>query len=283
MKNKHFQHLLLLQFAILCTSTSGALGRYVELAPPLSIWWRSAFAVLFLGLFCWWRDFSFRFENRKQAGIIFVTGLLMAAHWITYFYALRLSNVAVGMLTLMTYPAITAVLEPLLLKTKRDPLLLVLAGVSLLGIFFLVPSFDLSDNITQGALMGVLSALSYSLRNIICKTQVANFNPFTLMFYQAAITIIICLPVLFIYPLEEVPQYIAPLLMLGLVTTAIGHSLFVSSFRHFSVSTASIMSSVQPVYGIIIAMLFLHEFPDARSIIGGVLILVTVIIASREA
>ena len=283
MKNTHVRHLLLLQFAMLCTSTSGALGRYIELAPPLTIWWRSLLALTFLGAFCWWRAFSFRFENRRQAAIIFSTGVLMAVHWITYFYALQLSNVAIGMLTLMTYPAMTTVLEPILLKTKRDPLQLVLAAIVLVGIFFLVPSFDLGDNITQGALMGLLSALAYSLRNIICKTQVSDFNPFTLMFYQAAVTVVICLPVLFVYSSQDVPQYIAPLLMLGLVTTAIGHSLFVSSFRHFSVSTASIMSSVQPIYGILIAMLFLHEFPDARSIIGGALILLTVIIASRKA
>ena len=44
-----------------------------------------------------------------------------------------------------------------------------------------------------------------------------------------------------------------------MVTTAIGHTLMVTSLKHFSVTTASIISSLQPVYGIIMAFLFLSE------------------------
>lgn len=282
MKNKHLQYILILQLAMLCTSTSGALGRYIMLPPALTIWWRALFAMGFLGAFCWWRGLNFQFQNRRQASIILSTGVLMAIHWVSYFYALQLSNVAIGMLSLMTYPVITTLLEPLLLKTKYEPIQMLLGGIVLAGIFLLVPSFDLGNNITQGVLMGILSALAYAVRNIICKTQVTDFNSFVLMFYQAAVTVAITLPVLFIYSSAEVPQYMGQLLLLGLVTTAIGHSLFVSSFRHFSVSTASIMSSMQPIYGILIAMVFLHEFPAWRSVIGGLLILLTVVIASRK-
>lgn len=282
MKNSHFRHLLELQLGLFCISTSGALGRYIELPPPLTIWWRALAALCFLGIYCWWKGFSFRFDTTKQARSIFIAGVLMAAHWISYFYALQLSNVAVGMLSLMTFPVMTTLLEPLLLKTKFEPIQLLLGTIVLIGIFFLVPSFSLDNSITQGALMGLLSAFVYSLRNILLKTQVSNFNSFTLVFYQMLVMVIVVSPVLFVYSSEGVARYAGQLLFLGLVTTTVGHSLFINSFRHFSVSTASIMSSMQPIYGILIAMLFLYEFPDARSIIGGALILVTVIIASSR-
>ena len=100
------------------------------------------------------------------------------------------------------------------------------------------------------------------------------------MFYQLGVIMVLLLPVLFLYPAETVTPQIPYLLFLGLVTTAIGHTLFINSFKHFSVSTASIMASIQPIYGIIVAMIFLHEIPSGRSIIGGVLILLTVIIES---
>ncbi len=282
MKNSHIRHLLELQLGLFCISTSGALGRYIELAPPLTIWWRALCALFFLGAYCWWKGFSFRFDNAKQARSIFIAGILMAAHWISYFYALQLSNVAVGMLSLMTFPAMTTLLEPILLKTKFEPIQLLLGVIVLIGIFFLVPSFSLDNTVTQGALMGLLSAFVYSVRNILLKTQVSDFNSFTLVFYQMLVTVVLVSPVLFIYSSEGVANYAWQLLFLGLVTTTIGHSLFLNSFRHFSVSTASIMGSMQPIYGIMIAMFFLHEFPNGRSIIGGVLILITVIIASRR-
>ena len=42
----------------------------------------------------------------------------MGAHWVTYFYALKLSNVALGVLSLYTFPIFTAILEPVFLKIK---------------------------------------------------------------------------------------------------------------------------------------------------------------------
>ncbi|MEM8523875.1 MAG: EamA family transporter [Bacteroidota bacterium] len=283
MKNRHLLHLLELQFAMLCISTSGALGKYVTLPPPLTIWWRALFALLFLGIFCWWKGYSFRFGNSKNTRTILFTGVLMAAHWVTYFYALQLSNVAIGMLSIFTYPVMTALLEPILLKTKFQASQLLLAGIVLVGIFFLVPELDLSNNITQGVLMGLLSALVYSIRNIILKTKVADFNGSIIMFYQMVVTLVLLAPVLLLYSSVEVPRFLGQIVILGLVTTAIGHTLFLQSFKHFSVSTASIMSSIQPIYGILLGMIFLKEFPNGQSLIGGTLILLTVVIESRRA
>jgi len=283
MKNRHLFHLLELQFAMLCISTSGALGRYITLPPALTIWWRALFALLFLGAFCWWKGYSFRLGNIKSARTILFTGVLMAAHWVTYFYALQLSNVAIGMLSIFTYPVMTALLEPIMLRTKFQGIQLFLAAMVLIGIFFLVPELDLDNSITQGVLMGLFSALVYSIRNIILKTKVADFNGSIIMFYQMVVSVVLLAPVLFLYSSSQMPQFVGQIVILGLVTTAIGHTLFLNSFKHFSVSTASIMSSVQPIYGILLGMLFLKEFPNWQSIIGGILILLTVIIESRRA
>lgn len=282
MKNRHLFNLLELQLAMLCISTSGALGRYITLPPALTIWWRALFALLFLGVFCWWKGYSFRFGNTKNARVILFTGVLLAAHWVTYFYALRLSNVAIGMLSIFTYPVMTALLEPIILKTKFQGVQLLLAGMVLVGIFFLVPELNLDNSITQGVLMGLLSAFVYSIRNILLKTKVADFNGSVIMFYQMVVSIVLLAPVLFLYSSIEVPQFLGQIVILGLVTTAIGHTLFLNSFKHFSVSTASIMSSIQPIYGILLGMIFLKEFPNWQSLIGGALILLTVVIESRR-
>ena len=70
------------------------------------------------------------------------------------------------------------------------------------------------------------------------------------------------------------------LVLLALLTTAIGHSLMVHSLQFFSASTASIISSVQPIFGIILAFFLLKETPSIHTFIGGGLILATVIIES---
>jgi drug/metabolite transporter (DMT)-like permease len=65
---------------------------------------------------------------------------------------------------------------------------------------------------------------------------------------------------------------------LALVTTAIGHSMFVHSLKYFTSSTATIMTSALPVYGIIIAYIFFSQIPNKYLFICGLLIISTVII-----
>lgn len=278
--SSHFKHLLLINLSMLCISTSGALGRYIELPPPLTIWYRALFALLFLGLFCWWKKYSFRFDMKKEGWTIFLSGFFMAMHWVTYFYALRWGNVAIGMLSLFTFPVMTTLLEPIFFKTKLQKFHLFLGGMILLGIYFLAPSLEFNDGKTQGLLIGLFSALCYSLRNLIVKTKVDRFNGSMLMFYQMAITLVLLFPVLFIYSDGTITHELPYLIFLGLITTAIGHSLFLNGLKHFTVSTASIMSSVQPIFGILIAVIFLNEIPNWNSVIGGALILATVIMES---
>ena len=98
------------------------------------------------------------------------------------------------------------------------------------------------------------------------------------MIYQLSVIIILLIPTFWLYPGVDIISQWPYLLILGLVTTAIGHTLFLNSFSHFSISTASIMSSIQPLFGILLGSIFLYEIPNIKSIFGGILILMTVLI-----
>ena len=282
MKNQQLQHIMLLNFSMLCLCTSGSLGRYISLPPPLTIWYRAFLAFLFVGIFCYWKGYSFQFDVKKYGKVVFLSGLFMTINFVCYFYALQWSNVAIGMLALFTFPIMTTFLEPLFLKTPFQKIHILLGAMVLLGIYFLAPSFDFQNNMTQGLLIGLVSALAWAIRNLLLKSNIAAFNSSILMFYQLGTAMLLLLPMLWIYQEAAVIPQLPYLLFLGLVTTAIGHTLFINSFNHFSVSTASIMASTQPIYGIIVAMIFLGEIPSGRSLIGGALILLTVVIESMR-
>lgn len=268
-----------LNLAILFISTSGALGRYIDLPIPITIGLRSLLGGLVLYLFCRWKKISFFVEGPDRKTIFF-GGLLLGLHWITYFYALRLSNVAIGMLSLFTYPAITAILEPIFLKTKILKIHLLLSVLVLVGIYFLVPDFDIKNDDFKAVGFGVFSALCYATRNIIMKTKINSYNGSLLMTYQLVIITIVLSPFAFFLDTSSVINYLPATVLLALLTTAIGHTLFLHSLKHFSTVTASIVSCSQPVYGIIIGMIFLQEYPKVTTIIGGGIIIFTVIIES---
>ena len=280
MKNEHPIRLLELSLATLFISTSGALGRFIDMPTPVTIWWRCSLGLLFLILFSKLLKISLIPKSRRGLPAIGLSAIFLGAHWITYFYSLKLSNVAIGMLSLYTFPVITALLEPLFIKTKLEFTHIVLGILILAGIYILSPDFDLENTQVKGILWGVSSAVCYALRILILKDHAKNYHGTTLMIYQLIVLSIILLPVMFTMETANITTQYPYVILLALLTTAIGHSLFVHSLKYFSASSASIISSLLPIYGIIIAYFFLGEIPTLNTILGGSLIMFTVIIES---
>ncbi|MCK5677541.1 MAG: DMT family transporter, partial [Flavobacteriaceae bacterium] len=137
MENKYSKHLFELFLATLFISTSGALGKFIEMPPPVVIWWRSVLGALFLFIYCKYKKIDLNLKSKKDIFTFILGGVFLGVHWVTYFYALKLSNVALGMLSLYTFPVITALLEPFFIKTKLNPIHIILGLLVLLGIYIL--------------------------------------------------------------------------------------------------------------------------------------------------
>lgn len=278
MENSHIKNLSGLLLATLFISTSGVLGKYIAMPTEVIVWFRAALAMVFLYVFCKYKKIDLRIKSSKDYFPFLISGVFMALHWVTYFYALKLSNVALGVLSLYTFPVITALLEPLFLKTKFNPIYILLGLMVLAGLYILVPEFNLESSQVKGILFGVFSALCYAIRILILKQHVGKYNGTMLMFYQTVIITILLLPTLFFMDLSGVKSQFPYLLLLALLTTAIGHSLMLHSLKFFSATTTTIISSIQPIFGIILAFIFLSEIPTINTFWGGSLILLTVVI-----
>ncbi len=279
-KNLQFSKILELNLAVLLISTSGVLGRYITLNPFVTIFYRTLLAAIIFYVFCRIRKLDLRIANKRDAIKIVLSGLLMTGHWVAYFFALQYSNVAIGILSLFTYPVVTAFLEPLLLKTKFSKSHLALGFLVLFGVYFLVPEISFQNNYTIAVLLGILSGLFYALRNILMKQEIEKYNGSVLMMYQIIVVAVVLSPVIFFSNFNDALAQWAPLLTLAIVTTCIGHTLFLVSLRNFSTTAASIMSSAQPLYAIVLGIIFLSEYPSLKTIIGGTLIISAVVIES---
>jgi drug/metabolite transporter (DMT)-like permease len=276
-KSSFVTGIIQLNLAILFISTSGVLGRYIQTPAPITIGLRAFLAGLALLAFCLWRGVDLKID-RPDIKKLVISGVLLGAHWVMYFYSLRLSNVAIGMLSLFTFPIITAILEPIFLKTKALKVHILLALLILVGVFLLVPEFSFDNSYTQAVIIGVFSAFCYSIRNILMKTMVVRYNGTSLMTYQLFIVTIFLSPLFLVLDTSEIITYLPETALLALLATAIGHTLFLYSFNHFSTISASIISCLQPIYGIIMGIIFLSEIPSASTILGGAIIITTVII-----
>ena len=278
MKNQHLKNLLQLSFATIFISTAGVLGKYIDMPTTVIIWWRASLALMVLFLYCRYKKINLKFYSNQDHLTSILSALFLGAHWITYFYAIKLSNVSLGMLSLFTFPTITTLLEPLLTSAKFEKSHLLLGVMVLLGIYILVPEFNIDNDDVKGIAMGVFSAFLFSLRNIILKINAAKYDGTMLMMHQLLVVTIALSPCLYFMDTSNIKTQYPYIIMLALISTAFGHSLFVKSLKHFSASTASIIVSMQPIYGIIIAYFLLSEQPTINTFFGGALIISTVII-----
>ena len=184
------------------------------------------------------------------------------------------------MLSLFTFPVITAILEPYFQKTALDPVHIFLGLLVLLGIFIMSPELNYESDYFKGIVLGILSATCYALRTLVLKRHVGSYNGTVLMVYQVGILSVILIPSIIFTDWMVVRAQYPYILLIALLTTAIGHTMFIQSLNYFKVSTASIIASAQPLFGIILALLFLNEIPKLNTIIGGGLIILTVLIES---
>ncbi|HOY15102.1 MAG TPA: DMT family transporter [Saprospiraceae bacterium] len=274
-KTFQWKHVLLLNTATMLIGTSAVIARYMNIAPKLGIFGRSSIAFITLTLFilALKSDFSF---NRKDLFILIGSGCLMAIHWVLYFFSLEQTSVAIGVITIFTYPIWTVLLEPILLKTKFDPINLILAFAILFGVYLLVPPQP-SSKMLLGILSGIVSAVAYSIRNIYSKKILSQYNGYKILWFQAMVVVILLLPFIDKHEYPIMFDNGTMLLILGVLTTAVGHGFMVTSLKYFSVGQAGILASLQPLYSILLGMIVLGEFPAGNIIIGGLIILSVVL------
>ncbi|WP_226789266.1 EamA family transporter, partial [Polaribacter reichenbachii] len=104
MQNTHAKNLSILLLGTLFVSTSGVLGRYIAMPAEAIILCRAFIASILMFVFCKYKKVDFKIKTTKDKISFLIGGFLMGAHWVTYFYALKLSNVALGMLSIYTFP-----------------------------------------------------------------------------------------------------------------------------------------------------------------------------------
>ena len=210
-------------------------------------------------------------------------GVLMCLHWVTFFHAMQVSTVAVGMIALYTYPIITVFLEPLWQGQRPHRADLVCGLVVLAGVYLLVPEFSLKSSAALGMFWGAVSAAVFALRNVLQRHYLGQYRGDTAMLYQALVAAIFCLPFLQHDPRSLSLPVWSQLGLLALFCTAVPHSMFAGALRELKAKTAGLISCLMPVYGVVLAWVVLGEAPAPATVCGGLIIVAAAAYESARA
>ncbi len=259
--------------AVVLFGIAGLFGKWIVLSPSIIVLGRVFFASITLALILLVSKQTILFPKKSTYFLLVSLGLLLAVHWTVFFQSIQISTVAVGLLSYSSFPVFTAFLEPLFFKEKIQIKNLFYAGVCVLGIFLIIPKFDLNDAIFQGVLWGIAAGLTFSLLTIFNRKLSKKYSSLVIAFYQDFFATLFLLPFFFILRPTLDLKNILLLCILGIFCTAGSHTLFIKGMKYIRAQTAAIISSLEPVYGIVIAFFFLHEIPTFRTVLGGMIIL----------
>ena len=272
--------LIKLHIAVLLFGFSSLFGKLIPVSPVVIVFGRTLFASIALYLTLLSLRKSIKINSKGNAMLIFSGGILFAVHWFTFFKSVQVSNVAIAVLTFSTYPVFVTFLEPYFYKERIRLFDIVIALVTLGGVLLVVPKFDWSNSYAQGAFWGILSGISGAFLSLACKVLIEKHSSMVISFYQYLTCALVTLPfVVYVKP-EITAVSLMLLILLGTVFTAVSGTLFVSSLKNIKVQLSSIITALEPVYAIILAVFLLSEFPPVRTILGGVIILSAVTFAT---
>ena len=275
--------LLEIHGAVVLFGLAGLFGKWLALSPLIIVLGRVVFAAIVLGLILLLTRRPFGISRPGDRLLFLGLGMLLAVHWSVFFLSVQVSTVAVGLLSYSSFPVFTAFLEPAFFRKRLDLFNVLFAGICLLGVFLIVPRFVWSDAVFRGVLYGLAAGLTFAVLSIINRMLTARHDSVKIAFWQDSIAALALLPFLFILRPALTGKDLGLLLFLGIICTAGAHTLFIEAMRRQTAQTASIISSLEPVYGIALAYLFLREIPAPRTLLGGAVILAAVIVISLRA
>ncbi len=202
--------------------------------------------------------------SHKNTGFLLSIGVLLALHWVAWYGSIKYSNASVAVSCIASVSLFVALLEPLILRTAFNRSYIVLGIMVIPGILLINQSIQIGHKF--GFFLGILSALFAALFTILNKKYTESIPPNTITFIQMIggwIFLCACLPFYLHYRPGEfhIPNLkdFLLLLLLAVACTAIPYNLFLRALKESNAFTTSLINNLEPVYGIILAAIFLQE------------------------
>lgn len=240
------------------------LGELIDMSAFMIVWWRVLLASLSLLPLIKYGQ-SLRTVNNKVLVIYAGIGVVVALHWLCFYGAIKYANASIALITMATLSFFTAILEPILLKTKLKWIDIGFGLLMIPAMKLIVDHLDFT--MMTGFWLGLAAALLMALFTIFNKRMVDSSTPeiMTCIEMMAAWVFLSI-----VFPLRKMeaswegkfwPEGMdwVYLLILVLICTTLTYVWMLKVLKHVSAYTANLVFNMEPVYGILLAIVLLQE------------------------
>lgn len=295
MPDVKFKHNLHLHLIVFIWGFTAILGKLISLDALPLVWWRMSLAVVFIFGYIYYRKTSFQLA-RKDIILLLVSGLIIALHWITFFKAIKVSNISITLACLSTGAFFTSILEPIFYKRKMIWYEIVFGLIVLIGLYFVIESTEpnfiqksMNSNVSgtmQGVLLALTSAFLSASFSIINGKFAQRIDATIVSFYEL-LGGVLFLSVFLMFTKQFSAAFfnitLSDFMWLGILASVCTAYAFIASvnvMKYISPYTVMLTINLEPVYGIALAVLIFekNEQMSFSFYIGATIILITVIL-----
>lgn len=261
---------------------TAVLGALISISSDALVWYRMLFAGLYLLLFIVFKKKSFAVPTKELFKLLFV-GLLIALHWVFFFEAIHISNVSITLAVFSLGAFLASLLEPLFYGRKVLWYevffgLLIIAG---LGIILKV-----EINYFEGMMYALISIILGVLFTLMNGKLIEKHESSVITFYEFLAGVVF-ISIYFLFENKFTVNFFILtandwilLFILSSICTAYAFTASVKVMQKLSPYTVMLTTSLEPVYGIILAYLILGEKEKMsfEFYLGALLIVITVVL-----
>jgi drug/metabolite transporter (DMT)-like permease len=281
--------LLILILGIAAVSTASIFIRFAQsgVSPTAIAAWRLTFASLMLAPFaihqC--RDEWFSL-SRKEWGLAILSGVMLAVHFYTWITSLSFTSVAASVVLVNTHPIFVGLISYFFLKEQIQRYMVIGLFIAISG-SMIIGLGDMQEGTHQvwGDILALTGAFSVSIYMLIGRrlrdrlTLLAYVFP---VYGIAAITLMLYALTMNVNLMNYDSTMWLWLILLALIPQVIGHSSFNWALGHLPTTYVALSILGEPIGSISLAWITIGEMPSASALVGGVLILIGIFVATKE-
>ena len=282
MPSAKFKNQLHLHFLVFIAGFTAILGELISLEAIPLVWYRMLIAGVLMFGFIKIKKISLVVPFRTILKF-FLAGIVIALHWVTFFAAIKVSNISITLAMFSTGAFFASLIEPIFYKRKIIPYEIIFGLLVIAGVFMIMQT---EIKYLLGICLGITSALFSSLFAVINGKFVAHHNASTISFYEFISGVFfISLYIAFSndgFDASFFKLSIDDWLYLGILASVCTAYAFIASvyvMRYITPYSVVLTYNLEPIYGIFLALLF---FPQTEVMppvfyIGAALIICTVL------
>ena len=273
--------LYLLHFIVFIWGFTGILGHEITLSPVPLVFWRTLIAFGGIALWVFFKRKWSPISSRHFLGLV-MAGLFIAMHWISFFTAIKVSNISTALTVLSTNAIFVSLVGPWIMAKKWDWREMAFGSVAVVGLVFI---FNFETRYTLGILWGLLAAFLSATFSAVNARLVKTVPSNQMALVEMAVA---CSAVCIYIVLNDNECFQTDLLnlknlsllfILGIVATSFPFIASIAVMRQISPFVCAMAINMEPVYSILLA-LWLYgqsEFMSLGFYFGGAIILISTV------